>query len=220
MSDVPLEQGIKNFYLRFRDKDNVLHKSGQTVLVLEDNKNDEVKPAVAKFLTNDARVQILNLDSLEDGLSIDIANYYPMNKFTISGRTLPNHDVSLYQSDKLLQIIKSDEFGNWRFTSNMLKLLDGEIIISSKINDEIISLFFSKSDFNKKLDIDSLNFEDNQIVVKPGNSLWRIARKTLGEGIYFTEIYKSNIKRIKDPDLIYPGQVFDIPNLMKKISHE
>ena len=42
------------------------------------------------------------------------------------------------------------------------------------------------------------------------NSLWRIARKTLGGGIFYTEIYKNNLAKIKNPNLIYPGQVFNI----------
>mgnify|MGYP001426780534 FL=1 len=64
------------------------------------------------------------------------------------------------------------------------------------------------------------NLEERNIVVEPGNSLWRIARKTLGGGIFYSEIYRNNLKRIKNPDLIYPGQVFNIPNIKKKILYE
>ncbi len=49
------------------------------------------------------------------------------------------------------------------------------------------------------------------IVVQPGNSLWRIARRTLGDGINYHVIYQANKSQIRDPDLIYPGQVFTIP---------
>lgn len=49
------------------------------------------------------------------------------------------------------------------------------------------------------------------VVVKPGQSLWRIARQSYGEGILYTVIYRANRKQIRDPDLIYPGQVFAIP---------
>ena len=49
------------------------------------------------------------------------------------------------------------------------------------------------------------------VVVQPGNSLWRIARRTYGAGIRYTIIYQANQSQIDDPDLIYPGQIFEIP---------
>jgi nucleoid-associated protein YgaU len=51
------------------------------------------------------------------------------------------------------------------------------------------------------------------VVVQPGNSLWRIARRTYGEGVRYTVIYGSNRDQIRDPDLIYPGQVFLLPDV-------
>jgi nucleoid-associated protein YgaU len=56
---------------------------------------------------------------------------------------------------------------------------------------------------------------EKKIVVEDGNSLWRIAKRTLGGGIYYSEIYKNNIKKINNPDLIFPGQVFNIPKIKK-----
>ena len=50
-----------------------------------------------------------------------------------------------------------------------------------------------------------------KLVVQPGNSLWRISRLTYGEGIRYTLIYAANRERIRDPDLIYPGQVLALP---------
>ena len=49
------------------------------------------------------------------------------------------------------------------------------------------------------------------IIVQPGNSLWRIARRTYGSGFAFTTIYEANAGQIADPDLIYPGQIFQLP---------
>ncbi len=50
-----------------------------------------------------------------------------------------------------------------------------------------------------------------QVVVQPGNSLWRMARRVYGEGTRYTVIYDANRDFIRDPDLIYPGQVFTVP---------
>ncbi len=48
------------------------------------------------------------------------------------------------------------------------------------------------------------------ITVQPGNSLWRIARRVYGRGIMYLDIYNKNSHLIKDPDLIYPGQIFSL----------
>ena len=50
------------------------------------------------------------------------------------------------------------------------------------------------------------------VTVQPGNTLWGIASKTYGEGILYVRVFEANRDRIRDPDLIYPGQVFTIPN--------
>ena len=44
-----------------------------------------------------------------------------------------------------------------------------------------------------------------------GDSLWRISRKTYGLGNRYIEIHRANQQQIRDPDLIYPGQVFVLP---------
>ena len=49
------------------------------------------------------------------------------------------------------------------------------------------------------------------VIVQPGNSLWRIARRLFGSGFEYVHIYEANHAQIRDPDLIYPGQVFEIP---------
>ncbi len=50
------------------------------------------------------------------------------------------------------------------------------------------------------------------IVVQKGDALWRIAYKTYGQGIRYIDIYRQNLPSINNPDLIYPDQVFIVPN--------
>ena len=47
--------------------------------------------------------------------------------------------------------------------------------------------------------------------MRPGNSLWQIARRTYGAGTRYLVIYSANLAQIKDPERIYPGQVFKLP---------
>jgi nucleoid-associated protein YgaU len=49
------------------------------------------------------------------------------------------------------------------------------------------------------------------VTVQPGNTLWAIARESYGEGPLFVRVFEANRDRIRDPDLIYPGQIFEIP---------
>ncbi len=49
------------------------------------------------------------------------------------------------------------------------------------------------------------------ITVQPGFSLWSIAQGELGSGIRYVQVFEANRDRIRDPDLIYPGQVLTVP---------
>ncbi|MCX7299342.1 MAG: LysM peptidoglycan-binding domain-containing protein [Rhodobacterales bacterium] len=49
------------------------------------------------------------------------------------------------------------------------------------------------------------------ITVQPGNTLWAIARDRYGEGVLYVSVFEANRDRIRDADLIYPGQVFVLP---------
>jgi nucleoid-associated protein YgaU len=49
------------------------------------------------------------------------------------------------------------------------------------------------------------------ITVQPGNNLWTIARSHYGSGMLYTQIFTANQDLIRDPELIYPGQIFTMP---------
>jgi nucleoid-associated protein YgaU len=44
-----------------------------------------------------------------------------------------------------------------------------------------------------------------------GDSLWRISKKMLGRGTRYTQIYEANASQIRNPSLVFPGQVFVLP---------
>ncbi|MBA4352932.1 MAG: peptigoglycan-binding protein LysM [Rhodobacter sp.] len=49
------------------------------------------------------------------------------------------------------------------------------------------------------------------VTVQPGFTLWQIASEQLGAGPLYVQVFEANKDQIRDPDLIYPGQVFAIP---------
>ena len=44
--------------------------------------------------------------------------------------------------------------------------------------------------------------------VSRGDSLWRISQRALGGGSRYSNIYRANKDQIRNPNLIYPGQIF------------
>jgi nucleoid-associated protein YgaU len=55
---------------------------------------------------------------------------------------------------------------------------------------------------------------NGKIVIQPGNSLWRISRVIYGRGVEYTVIYDANKDQIRNPNLIYPGQIFATPGVI------
>ncbi|WP_039017131.1 LysM peptidoglycan-binding domain-containing protein [Halocynthiibacter namhaensis] len=49
------------------------------------------------------------------------------------------------------------------------------------------------------------------VTVQPGFTLWGIATDNLGDGMLFVHLYEANKDQIRDPNLIYPGQVLAVP---------
>jgi nucleoid-associated protein YgaU len=49
------------------------------------------------------------------------------------------------------------------------------------------------------------------VIIRRGDSLWRISRRVYGLGVRYSTIYLANQEQISDPDRIWPGQVFKVP---------
>lgn len=71
---------------------------------------------------------------------------------------------------------------------------------------------FRREDPDVLADADSGEAPATQVTVQTGNTLWAIARDRYGEGTLYVQVFEANRDRIRDPDLIFPGQVFALPN--------
>lgn len=54
------------------------------------------------------------------------------------------------------------------------------------------------------------------ITVQPGYTLWGIARQEYGRGILYVQVFSANRDQIRNPHLIYPGQVFSVPDIPRE----
>lgn len=49
------------------------------------------------------------------------------------------------------------------------------------------------------------------VIIRRGDSLWRVASRNYGEGIRYTTIFEANRDQVRNPNLIFPGQVLKVP---------
>ncbi|MET3896665.1 nucleoid-associated protein YgaU [Devosia sp. UYZn731] len=61
-------------------------------------------------------------------------------------------------------------------------------------------------------DPETARFASGKAIIRRGDNLWTIARRVYGAGIKYTTIYEANNGQIRNPNRIYPGQVFDLPD--------
>jgi len=143
-------------------------------------------------------------------LSLDTIDYTQDGRAMLSGHTLPDGDLLLYLDNGTLGNAKADGSGRWTFVPEQkapagdhklrVDLVDGAGKVQARVE-----VPFSQPDFS------TIALNGDSVIVQPGNSLWRIARRTYGNGVQFTVIYEANKDHIRDPDLIYPGQIFNLP---------
>lgn len=144
------------------------------------------------------------------GVSVDIVDYDDKGNVVISGRGVPDTEVRAYADGELVGISRTDSGGNWVLLPvETLKPGDYELRVDQvEGGGKVVAR--AATPFTR-VEPARIVVREGQVIVQPGNSLWRIARATYGTGLRFTVIYDANKDQIRDPDMIFPGQVFAIP---------
>ncbi|MCA0032010.1 LysM peptidoglycan-binding domain-containing protein [Mesorhizobium sp. B263B2A] len=61
-----------------------------------------------------------------------------------------------------------------------------------------------------------LEHADSAVIIRRNDTLWRISRRVYGHGVRYSTIYLANQDQIRNPDRIWPGQVFKVPEKSKE----
>lgn len=145
----------------------------------------------------------------EFSLSVDVLDYDETGNLSLSGKARAGSDIRIYLDNKLLGRAPADADGRWRLVVER-PIAPG--LYTLRVDEVAGEQVAARLEFPfERADPRAMERTTMVVVVQPGNSLWRIARRTLGEGVKYTVIYEANRARIRDPDLIYPGQIFTVP---------
>ena len=146
----------------------------------------------------------------KDALTVDSIDYDRSGRVGIGGSALPGARVRIYLDNKPLGETVADSRGRWSFRPKKAlkpgsyRLRADELGSQGRVARRI-EIPFARAAGVVDLPADGI------AVIQPGNTLWRIARGTYGSGLQYTVIYEANKDQIRDPDLIYPGQIFTLP---------
>ena len=156
----------------------------------------------------------------KDQLALDSIAYDPSGNVTLSGRSNPDGLVRFYVNNEAVSAAKTDDSGYWE--TDLSDVIPGTYTL--RIDElgsrgDVVSRLespFKREDRQKLAALiapSSSPVRINIVTVQPGNTLWAIARKRYGDGLLYVRVFEANRDKIKDPDLIYPGQLFDLPDL-------
>lgn len=218
----PLKPGSLQLSLRAANPDGSTSESKSTVVLIvpEPHKDiagretEESSGALVLKVPDEGGasevVQTPGGGAESERLALDAVDYDDAGKLALSGRGKPKSKLRIYLDNALMGETDTSDAGRWTFNSpdrippGNYHLRVDEIGGDGKVVARIELPFQSSERVAELANPDS-------VVVQPGNSLWRIARRTYGRGITYTVIYEANRDQIRDPDLIYPGQVFTLP---------
>ena len=150
--------------------------------------------------------------SAEGTLALMTVSYDESGKVLLSGEAPPGVPVRIYVDNRPAALVVGDAKGTWSsgldesLAPGTYTLRLDQLDADGKTVARIETPFTRVSEPPVEGDL-----QVDYVVVQPGNSLWRIARRLSGRGLDYVHIYGANQTQIRDPDLIYPGQVFEIP---------
>ena len=171
----------------------------------------EKKPLIVRDDGNDLKILAPIQVSSVDSITLDTISYTQDSSTELAGRARLDNTIRIYLNNKLESEVKVNESGAWKTT--LPDIQAGVYTLRlDELNDNGIVKGRLELPFKKEDEALIQAMGEGSITVQPGNSLWRIARKYYGKGIQYVEIFERNSHLIKDPDLIYPGQVFSLPN--------
>ena len=155
--------------------------------------------------------EVLQKPGAQDIFGVDSVDYGGGN-LSISGHAKPGHAVQLYIDNHFIGRTITDAASRWRVTPQT-DIAPGTYTLRADMLDERAQVLARRElPFQRAEPADTENLAPGSfVVVQPGNSLWRLAQRTYGKGLRFHMIYEANQKLIRDPNLIYPGQVFRLP---------
>lgn len=151
-------------------------------------------------------------------VALDTIGYSELGDVQLTGRAQADTaNVRVYLDNRSVITLPVGADGRWRgdlpdVDEGVYTLRVDEVSVQGDVSSRVETPF--KREATEVL-VAAAQGQDGpvkSITVQTGATLWAIARDRYGDGTLFVRVFEANADSIRDPDLIYPGQVFDLPN--------
>ncbi|MES0823948.1 LysM peptidoglycan-binding domain-containing protein [Ruegeria sp. SCP11] len=156
-------------------------------------------------------------------VALDTIGYSDAGEVELTGRVPDGSAVRLYLDNQLVDDLFPAEDGQWRseiegvepgvYTLRVDEVAsDGTVVsrLETPFKREPLEVLRA-AEAPDELGADPDDVPIRSVTVQEGDTLWAISRERFGDGILYVKLFEANRDAIRDPDLIYPGQIFTIP---------
>lgn len=194
-----------NYVISLIDADKNIKSSDSVFVYISEH---GYKNSVSLLMTKNGSKIMQSPELLDGDLVVSKIDYLDTGRMVVTGRALPRLRVSLSLDDKYIGFARVSDYKNFGLGADIGKLESGkEYKLNIRLHDGEGT---TVANVEHKFVMPEMTGDDNTFyTVRRGDCLWIIARNFLRRGILFTMIAERNT--IKNPDLIYPDQLLQIP---------
>lgn len=210
-----------------------------TVETADATEQDVQDPAAQDPVAEEQDQQVAILRSGEDGVelvqgtggqpqapeqvALDTIGYSDAGEVELTGRVPDGSVVRLYLDNQLVDDLPPADDGKWRseldgvepgvYTLRVDEVApDGTVVsrLETPFKREPLEVLRAVETTDEPTP-ETGTPPIRSVTVQKGDTLWAISRERFGDGILYVKLFEANRDAIRDPDLIYPGQIFTIP---------
>lgn len=189
-------------------------------VAVSDTKAETDDPAPqAVLLMDESGVQLIQAPDVAPEVmsvvALDTISYSEEGDVVLAGRGSGEGFVRVYLDNAPVTTSRIAPDGSWRselpeVDTGVYTLRIDEVDETGAVTSRVETPFKREDEeVLGQTSVDDVRIQ--AVTVQPGYTLWGISRENYGEGPLYVRIFEANRDRIRNPDLIYPGQVFTIP---------
>jgi nucleoid-associated protein YgaU len=185
---------------------------------------EEAQPAAPTVLLSDGDgVRVLQPPAvIETGpdvttsLALDTIAYSDAGEVSLTGRGSDEGFVRVYLDNAPITSSRIEAGGNWRtelpdVDTGVYTLRVDQVDAEGEVVSRVETPFKREAPEALQAVAPQGDTKVEAVTVQPGSTLWAIANEHYGDGVLYVRVFEANKDQIVDPNLIFPGQIFSIP---------